>query len=101
MAVIFSIMVADMFAVFVGIEFVPGLEELSHKSEVGVRLGEVERFGGLKYSGDRDRSYRHALKVGIRGCVHQSSPPTANFCSCLRLLVPLMMQLGGATVVVA
>jgi hypothetical protein len=86
MAVIFSIMFADMFAVsvvFVGIEFVPGSEELCHKCEVGVELGEVERFGGLKYSGDQDRSYRHALKVGICGCVHQSSPPTANFCSSL------------------
>jgi hypothetical protein len=56
MAVIFSIMVADMFAVFTGIEFVLELEELSHKCEVGIELGEVERFGGLKYSGDQDRA---------------------------------------------
>jgi hypothetical protein len=37
MAVIFSTMFADMFAVsfvFVGIEFVPGSEELFHKCEV-------------------------------------------------------------------
>jgi len=76
MAVIFSIMFADMFAVFavfLEIEFVPGLEELYHKREVGVGLGEVERFGGLKYSGDRDRSYRHALKVGINSWLCTSS----------------------------
>jgi hypothetical protein len=35
MAVIFSIMVADMFAVFAGIEFVIGLEELL--TRVGAR----------------------------------------------------------------
>ena len=96
-AVIFSIMVADMFAVFVGIEFLLGSGRDSQECEVGNELGEVEIFGGLKYSGDLDPSYRHALssgKVGILWLCTSELP--ANFCSCLRLLVPLMMQLEGA-----
>jgi hypothetical protein len=57
-AVIFSIIVADaaIFAVFAGIEFLLGLEELFHKCEVGIELGEVEIFGGLKYSGDQEQA---------------------------------------------
>jgi hypothetical protein len=43
-------------AVFAGKEFVLELEELFHKYEVGIGLGEVERFGGLKYSGDQDQA---------------------------------------------